>query len=68
MADFTINGVQVDTKLLSGIGGNAAKNVTKGVKQVGDNGIVQVIRSSDSKTHWANLKSSSVDLSLIIHQ
>ncbi|SQJ06954.1 Cell wall-associated polypeptide CWBP200 [Serratia rubidaea] len=49
MADFTINGVQVDTKLLSGIGGNAAKNVTKGVKQVGDNGIVQVIRSSDSK-------------------
>ncbi len=25
MADFTIDGIKVDTKLLSGIGGNAAK-------------------------------------------
>ncbi|MBL6449949.1 hypothetical protein JMN32_26790 [Fulvivirga sp. 29W222] len=50
MADFTIGGVTVDTKLLSGIGGNAAKNVSKGVKQVGDNGIVQVIRKTES-TH-----------------
>ncbi|EOI3501379.1 RHS repeat-associated core domain-containing protein, partial [Cronobacter sakazakii] len=49
MADFTVNGTQVDTKYLSGIGGNAAKNVSKGVRQVGDGGIVQVIRSSDSK-------------------
>ena len=49
MADFTVNGTQVDTKFLSGIGGNAAKNVNKGVRQVGDNGIVQVIRSSNSK-------------------
>ncbi|MGS5062327.1 RHS repeat-associated core domain-containing protein, partial [Escherichia coli] len=49
MADFTIDGIQVDTKLLSGIGGNAAKNVNKGVGQVGDNGIVLVIRNSNSK-------------------
>ncbi|HGN0447583.1 TPA: RHS repeat-associated core domain-containing protein [Proteus mirabilis] len=48
MADFTVDGVQIDTKLLSGIGGNAAKNITKGVRQVGDNGVVQVIRNSDS--------------------
>lgn len=34
---------------MSGIGGNAAKNANKGVRQVGDNGIVQVIRSSNSK-------------------
>lgn len=49
MADFTVNGIQVDTKFLSGIGGNAAKNISKGVGQVGDGGIVQVIRSSSSK-------------------
>lgn len=29
MADFTIDGIQVDTKLLSGIGGNAAKMLTR---------------------------------------
>nr|WP_282555285.1 RHS repeat-associated core domain-containing protein [Providencia stuartii] len=48
MADFTVDGVQIDTKLLNGIGGNAAKNITKGVRQVGDDGVVQVIRNSNS--------------------
>ena len=56
MADFLIDGKMVDVKLASGIGANLASNIAKGVKQVGDNGIVQVIRNSNSTNTLSEFK------------
>ena len=48
--DFTLlnSSTQVDVKRLSGIGRNAAKDISKGVRQVGSNGQVIIVRPSNS--------------------
>jgi hypothetical protein len=51
--DMTINGAtQVDVKRLGGLGSNAAKNINKGVEQVGNGGAVVVVRGSEMKASF----------------
>jgi hypothetical protein len=48
--DFTLlnSSKQVDVKRLSGLGRNAAKDIAKGVRQVGPNGQVIIVRPANS--------------------
>ena len=55
MAGLKVNFTQVDTKILICISRNAAKDANKGICQVGDGDIVQVIWCSNSKDMLYNL-------------